>query len=288
MNKISALLASKLRQATLNILAIACSLTGLTNAPAHAADTLQFGVFPYLPPAKLQALFAPIAADLEKALGIKVELSSRSEYATFSEGLRSQTFDIAFIQPFDYPAAHDKYNYLPIARRGESLEALIIVLPDSPIKTIKDLKGKVIANPPSEAAVSYLTSMSLLDASIDPIKSVKREFGKSHFSCMQSVLVGAADACGTADQALMHFEKEKQMTAKFRVLHRTPPVAHSLFVIHKRVPTETRARLQSTILNWQQTEAGRKIIENGQFIPFVAAQDKDYQTVRNAMRRISH
>ena len=260
----------------------------LASLLTRADDALKFGVFPYLPQSKLQELFTPIAADFEKALGRKVELSSRAEYATFAEGLRSQTFDIALIQPFDYPAARDRHGYLPVARRGEHLEALIIVPIDSKIRSLKDLKGKTVANPPSEAAVSYLTSMALLDAGVDPLKGVKREFGKSHFSCMQSVLVGSADACGTAEQALLHFEKEKQMTSKFRILYKTPPVAHSLFVVHERVPTEVRGRLQSLILNWPNTEAGKKIIENGQFIPFVLAQDKDYQSVRKAMTRIKH
>jgi len=246
------------------------------------------GVFPYLPPAKLQELFTPIAADFERKLGRRVVLSSRNEYDTFADALKAKEFDIALIHPFDYPSAHDRFGYLPLARRGEELRGLVIVNADSSLKSIKDLKGKTIANPPREAAVSYLTSVALLDAGIDPAKGVRRDFGKSHFSCMQKVLIGEADACGTARQALLHFEKEKQMTARFRVLHETEPVSHSLFVVHQRVPKAQREALRALVLDWPNTETGKKIIEGGQFIPFVAAADKDYNSVRKVMKRIGY
>lgn len=258
-------------------------------ATAHAAgESLQMGVFPYLPPAKLQELFDPIAADFERLLGRKVTLSSRNEYDTFTEALKRQEFDIALIHPFDYPEAHDRHAYLPIARRKEELRGLILVNADSTLKTLQELKGKTIANPPREAAVSYLTSVALLDAGIDPNKGVRRDYGKSHFSCMQKLLIGEADACGTAHQALLHFEKEKQMTSKFRVLHETIPVSHSVFVVNKRIAKKDRDALQALILNWPNTEAGRKIIDRGQFIPFVAATDKDYVSVRKIMKKIGH
>ena len=244
------------------------------------------GVFPYLPPAKLQELFDPIAADFEKVLGRKVVLSSRNEYETFTDALKREEFDIALIHPFDYPGAHDKNSYLPLARRKEELRGLILVNADSPLKTLQELKGKVISNPPREAAVSYLTSIALLEAGIDPNKGVRRDYGKSHFSCMQKLLIGEADACGTARQALLHFEKEKQMTAKFRVLHETAPVSHSVFVIHKRIVKKDRDALQARILNWPNTPEGKKIIDAGQFIPFVAATDKDYASVRKIMKKI--
>lgn len=258
----------------------------LTGAVQAAGETIQMGVFPYLPQGKLQELFEPIASDFEKLLGRKVTLSSRTEYDTFTDALKTQEFDIALIHPFDYPQAHDKYGYLPIARRKDELRGLIIVAAESPVKSLVDLKGKTISNPPREAAVSYLTSIALLGAGIDPAKGVKRDFGKSHFSCMQKVLIGEADACGTARQAMLHFEKEKQLTAKFRVVHETEPVSHSLFVVNKRLPKKERDALQARILDWPNSDAGKKIIDAGQFIPFVAATDKDYASVRKIMKKI--
>lgn len=270
----------------LRICLFSLCLLALSATAGAAGAALQLGVFPYLPPAKLQQLFDPIAADFEQMLGRPITLSSRNEYDTFTAALHRQEFDIALIHPFDYPEAFDRHGYLPLARRKDELRGLILVAADSPLQTLQDLKGKTVANPPREAAVSYLTSIALMQAGIDPAREVRRDYGKSHFSCMQKLLIGEAEACGTARQALLHFEKEKQMTAKFRVLHETQAVSHSLFVVHRRVGKKERAALQARILDWPNTAAGRRIIDSGQFIPFVAATDQDYASVRKIMQTI--
>jgi phosphonate transport system substrate-binding protein len=249
-----------------------------------AESTYEFGVFPHLPITKIHELYAPMASDFEAKLGRHVQLGSKAGYTTFGAELRKQTYDIAFVQPFDYIDAHDKHGYLPLARRSGDLEALIVVRQDSPLKVLDDLKGKIIANPPADAAVSQLTSIALWDAGIHPGADVRRDYGKNHFTCLQSVLIGAADACGTADQALRTLEGKAQATRRFRVLHKTARIPHALFVVHKRVSRKDRDALLRTILEWPKTEEGRRILERGQFMPFVAAKDADYEVVREYVR----
>jgi phosphonate transport system substrate-binding protein len=249
-----------------------------------AEKPYEFGVFPYLPLTKIHALYAPMAKDFEAKLRRQVRLSSKAAYASFAEELRKETYDIAFVQPFAYVDAHDKRGYLPLARRAEDLEAVIVVRQDSPLQTIKDLKGRTVANPPVDAAVSHLTSMALRDAGIDPEAGVKRDYGKNHFACLQSVLIGVADACGTAEQPLRTLQKERRMSTGFRVLHKATPIPSALFVVHKRVPPKDRDILLKAILGWPKTEEGKKILEGGQFIPFVAAKDADYEAVRRYVR----
>src|SRR5262245_18473201 len=249
-------------------------------AQANAADApYEFGVLPYLPLAKIQDLYGPIASDFEAKLGRQVVLSSKADYAQYHAALSKETYDIAFVQPLDYVEAHDKHGYLPLARRREYLEALIVVRPDSPLKTIKDLRGRTVANPPMDALVSHLTSMALHDAGIDPTTGVKRDYGRNQFTCMQSVLIGTADACGTAMQALLHFEREKQMKTRFRILHETRASPPPLFVVHKRVPKKDREILLRTILAWPDNEEGRTILSGGYFIPFTVARDDEYDSI---------
>lgn len=258
---------------------LACLLFLLVCRSFAAENELKFGVFPYLPPSKLSNLFTPIADDFEKTLGMKVLLTSKGEYAGFTEKLVSEDYDLAFVQPFDYVTAHDAHNYLPVARRGGALRAIIVVKQDSPIQSIDELAYKTVANPPKVAAVSHLTSMALKKAGVNPDTGVVRDYGKSHFSCMQSVLIGTADACGTARQALSHFEK-KNMSKRLRIVAESDEIPHSLFIVHKRVPEELRHKLADRILNWPNSSGGQKLLSNGKFIPFVAAKDSDYDIVR--------
>jgi phosphonate transport system substrate-binding protein len=254
-------------------------------ASAGAGDKpYEFGVLPFLPLAKIQELYGPIAADFEAKLGRPVWLSSKADYTQFTAAVNKEIYDIAYVQPFDYVVAHDKHGYLPLAHRRGALEALIVVRPDSPLKSISDLKGMTVANPPADALVSHLTTEALKDAGIDPDIGVKRDYGKNQFSCMQSVLIGAADACGIGEQALLHFEKEKQMKTRFRILFRTKPSPPPLFVVHKRVPPKDRDILLKAILGWPDAAEGRSILNNGYFIPFMPAEDAEYDSVRRYVR----
>jgi len=126
--------------------------------------------------------------------------------------------------------------------------------------------------------------MALRDAGIDPETGVKRYYGKNHFACLQSILIGAADACGTAEQALRIIEKERRGASQFRILHKTIGIPHALLVVHKRVSKNDRDVLRKTILDWPRTEEGKRIIDAGRFIPFVAAKDADYDVVRQYVR----
>jgi len=252
---------------------------------ASAAEKpYDLGILPYLPLTRIHELYGPIAADLSAKLGRQVRLSSKADYPSFRDELRQQTYDISLVQPFDYVDAHDKYGYLPLARRAERLDAVIVVRQDSALKAFKDLEGRTIANPPMDAAVSHLTSMALREAGIDPETGVKRYYGKNHFACLQSVAIGAADACGMAEGALRTIEKERQTTERFRILHKTASIPPALFAVHSRVPAKDRAVMLTTILDWPNTEEGRKIIERGHFIPFVVANDAEYEVVRRYIR----
>jgi phosphonate transport system substrate-binding protein len=265
---------------------IACAI-GLAFCASQASSAdkpYEFGVFPNLPLGRIYELHAPMARDFEAKLGRPVRLSSKGAYEAFGDELRHETYDFALVQPFDYVDAHDKHGYLPLARRGEALEAVIVVRQDSPLASIKDLKGRIVSNPPENAAVSHLTSMAFRDAGIDPRTGIKRYYGKNHFACLQSVVIGAADACGTSEQALRTIEKQSQLPARFRILYKTAPIPHALFVAHKRVPQKERDVLLRTILEWPNTETGRKILDAGHFVPFVAARDADYEVVRRYIR----
>lgn len=242
-----------------------------------------FGVFPHLAVARLEKIYAPMAADFGRALERKVYFRTKPSFEKFMAELRNQTYDIVFVQPFDYVWAHE-YGYLPLARRGEPLTAQIMVAESSPLESLKDLKGLVVALPPAEAAVSHLTKMALLDAGLDPQKNVGLQYTKSHDSCLQRLLIGAVDACGTAAGPVRFFQT--RMNVSFRVLGKSLTIPHALIAVHKRVPEDERERLRETIVSWGDTPAGQKLLERGELKPFQTVADAEYDVVRKYWRRI--
>lgn len=249
----------------------------------HAQNSdYQLGVFPHLAAGQIETMFAPMAADFSKTLGRPVVLKTKSSFEAFMGELDKQVYDIAFVQPFDYVWAHDKHGYIPLARRSEPLSGLIVVKTDSPLQSLQELKGKKVGLPPEVAAVSHLTKMALLKAKVDPRTDTKLQYYKAHDSCLQQLLIGKIDACGTAAYPVRFFENK--WNVKFRVLAETQTIPHSLFIVHPRVSKQERDAILKTIVSWGKTESGKQLLEKFELKPFVAVTDAEYNTVRTYTR----
>lgn len=248
------------------------------NEPSDGAYVL--GVFPHLPPRELEKVYAPIAANLGRHLGREVKFRSSSTYERFMQRLDSQAFDIVFVQPFDYVRLADSYGYLPLATRSESLKTIFVVKPDSSIHRVADLAGRRVALPPEVAAVSRLARLYFRDQGLE--SPVQLSYHRSHVSCMQQVLIGAADACGTAAPARRFFEHKMGVT--LREVGATAAIPHTLFAVNPRVPARDRQILLDTIVSWSDTPSGRAMLKRGRLSGFVAVSDEAYDVVRRLSR----
>ncbi|MGD8595110.1 MAG: phosphate/phosphite/phosphonate ABC transporter substrate-binding protein [Gammaproteobacteria bacterium] len=236
------------------------------------------GVFPYLAPRELEKMYSPVAADYSNVIGASILFRTNSTYESFMENLDKQLFDIVFVQPFDYVSIADKYGYRPLATRNKPLPAIFVVNPQSSFKSVEDLRGKTIALPPAVAAISYLIKNYLSEHEIDPRTDVIIKHFDSHGSCMRNVLIGNADACGTAPPALRFFESK--MNTKLKVIAKTKGIPNSIFAVHPRVTKEMEDKLRSRIVSWQTTPEGKKLLEGLKVEMFVPALDSDYDAVR--------
>ncbi|MDH4134107.1 MAG: phosphate/phosphite/phosphonate ABC transporter substrate-binding protein, partial [Gammaproteobacteria bacterium] len=194
------------------MLSVASEVRAETRA-ADAASKAEYvmGIFPHLPPRAIEEIFGPMAKDLTAHIGRPVILASSTTFEKFSENLGRHQYDIAFVQPFEYVKIADQYGYVPLATRTESLSGLIVTTLDSPLKTLADLKGKRLALPPESAAISYLVRLHLKSKGLVAGKEVFISHQRSHISCMQQVIIGEADACGTAAPSIRYFQNKMQV-----------------------------------------------------------------------------
>lgn len=271
----------------LRSLAVFACLLGFGSVSAEggaAKPVYVFGVFPHLSMGQLEKIYAPIAEDFERALGRKVVFRSKSNFEQFTAELRQRAYDVALVQPFDYVVAHDDYGYLPLARRGETLAAQLMVRPDSPLKSLRDLRGKKIGVPPDTSAISHLVKLALARAGVHPDRDVAIRHFRTHDSCLQQLVIGSIDSCGSASYPVRFFKSKWKVD--LRVLGETSAIPHALFVVHERVPPDERQILLKTILSWPQSDRGRALLEHGSLKPFVVATDEEYDIVRNYSRQI--
>lgn len=242
------------------------------------------GIFPYIPLMRLEGTFAPLAAELGRALGRDMHFSSAENFEKFMDRLRNKEFDIAYIQPFDYIRIAKGAGYVPVARRREPLFAVFVVRKGSPFTALDDLKGKVIGMPPREGAMTHLGTTALIKAGLEPGKDITIKYAKEHHSCLQHLAIGEVDACVTSPAPLQAFDSKLQQT--YRVLDRTPTIPPALFVVHKRVPKRERNIIRKTLLETTLSGASPELrapLVQGTERPFIPAYDAEYRVVHKYM-----
>ena len=260
---------------------LSLSLAAEKEAPAGA---YKFGILPYLSTTRLETIYAPVSAELSRALGHEVHFRTASRFNRFLNNLRQQRYDIALIQPFWYPPAVDQFGYQPLVRMQEPFISLIMVPDDSPLRSVSDLKGKIIATPPAFVPVVYMARHALKEAGLIPGKDVQLKAFKSVDSCFQQVLIGTADACITPPFAVAVIEEKMNM--QLRALLKTTSIPNLSIVVHERIPADERKRLKNIFLSWKQDNAGKELLDRMKTQGFVPAIDKEYDIVRTFLREI--
>lgn len=256
-------------------------------ASAEAKETAQpyiMGVFPFVPASNVEGIFAPLAAELSQSLGRPVKVRSASSFDKFTEALKNRDFDLAFIQPFDYAALSKPAKLLPLASRNETLNSYIVVRNDSPVRAMKDLKGKTIGMPPKAAAVSFLNSVAAKKAGLTPGKDVTFVFLDSHQACLQQLAIGNVAACGVSPATVRL--AESQLKTTFRLLKKSPAIPAPLFVVKKELPQKDRDTMQRVLITTDLAGVSpglrNSFVTKGQK-PFRKTTDGEYDVVRAMM-----
>lgn len=262
-------------------------LSATETLPAPAEYTL--GVFPFVPTSSIEGIFAPLAAEISKATGKPVRLRTTTSFEKFMEELRGRSFDIAFVQPFDYVDIAKPAGYLPAVARNDRLTSHIVVKQDSPIRTLQDLKGKSLGMPPKVAAVSFLNRVAVKKAGLIPDTDVRMVYLASHQACLQQLMIGKVDACGVSPPGVRLVEQ--QMKTSFRLIHETPVIPSPLFVYKKELPLRDREAIKAALLASQMRGVRpqlRAMFLGNVSTPFRSINERDYDIVRSYLKLLGH
>lgn len=121
-----------------------------------------------------------------------------------------------------YDALNGDFQYLPAIQNGAQIQAAggihqgcvqVLVPKDSPIKSVKDLKGKTIATPGQGSTPQFVASIALQNSGIDPKSDVTWKTYDSDLLA-KSAEKGQVDAIGTVDPYSYQAIKEKH----FRII----------------------------------------------------------------------
>jgi phosphonate transport system substrate-binding protein len=232
-------------------------------------ETLIFSFQKQKNPEELRASIETLRPFLEKEIGKKIEVLVPTSYGVSAQGLISGKIHIAYMDSLPYVLASNETSLEIVAvekRNGRTeYDSLLVVPANSPVQSIKDLKGKKIAFTSQTSTSGYLFALSrfISEKQLDSHKSVDSYFSQALYAggydkALLAVAQGQVDVAAFSDYVLEGTKADlygnAETRAKVKILARTPGVPTHLIAVTKNLSPELRSRIQTALLKLSQQE----------------------------------
>ena len=255
------------------------------------AEELTLGVHPYLAPAEITRRFAPLADYLTRATGSAVSVRIGKSYQEHLDAVGQDQVDIGFMGPASYVEMVDRYGHKPLLGRLEingkpRLLGVIAVRANSPIRDLKDLKGKRFAFGDQNSTMGYVVPYYVLTqagVTIDKLRS--HGFLNSHVNVVLGVLAGDFDAGAVKSEVF-----DKYQSRGLRALASTPEISEHLFVARKSLSADLVAALQKAQIALKTHPDGKSMMQalNPEMTGVVPVTDHDYDNLRAIFKTLEN
>lgn len=238
----------------------------------------------------------PIVTILQEKLNLEVQPFVATDYTGVIEALRANKLDIAFLTPASYVLANREANVkvvLKSQRRGMPYYyAAIITRADSGIRGLEDLRNKTFAfGDPLSTSGHVFPRKMFKEKGIDPVKDFKNViYSGGHDATVLAVLNRKVDAGATfansregREGAWMQYLKDPEEQKKIRPIAYSEPIPADNLVVNANLDAALAKKIEQVFLELSVDPEGRRMLRDLYKIDgFVAATDKDYETVREA------
>ncbi len=191
----------------------------------------------------------------DEELGFVPQVSD--DYPALLDALRAGELDVAWLPPVVALRATSFGHALPIAlpvRGGEcAFHSALFAKPDSPLGSLRDLKGARVAWVDRFSASGYLVMRAALRAEALNVDSAFSDemFAGSHEAAVEAVLSGKADV----GASFAHFDAAGAVTKagwggrSVRIIHSVGPIPGDVIAASVRVPVVEIRRVQNRLVS---------------------------------------
>ena len=287
---------------TITALALAgVAALALGALPTHAADWRQkypevtVGVITSENEADRVTRYKPVLAYFEKALGVKFNWRSATDYAGIIEGVKAGKIEIARFGPASYAKAWQvtKGAVEPLVgeldKSGDfGYYSVAVVKKDSPYKSIEDLKGKKLAfADPNSTSGHQAPRYFMGEAGIDVDKFFgSTAFSGSHENSVIALLNGTFDGIATAYNAedrntMTRMEGKKMIEpGQWRVIWKSPLLPSSPWAMSTKLPQEMRNDVKQALLKMKDADpVAWNSLTDGKAGGYRAVTHSDYEAI---------
>jgi phosphonate transport system substrate-binding protein len=229
----------------------------------------------------------PLKKYLERALRKDIELIVTTDYSSMIEAMRFGRIEVAYFGPLSYVLAKSKAPAIEpfavgVTKGSPTYKGVIIVRADGPVKSLADIKGKLMGFGDFASTSSHLIPRALL--------ARNKIFGDTDY---KYVLLGAHDAVARAVQSGqvqaggLSQEIFKSLVAKGSidgekvvVLAESDPIPNYPMVMQGYLAPELKAAIKAAFLELNDKE----ILKTFRADSFAATDDRAYDILRETAK----
>jgi len=256
------------------LLAALLPVLGFSTALRASEASLIVAVAPQFAPTQIHRDWTPLLARLEQVTGYRFQLRVYDQIPAFETELAQGIPDLAFMNPYHMVIAKQARGYRPLVRDSTSLSGILVVRQDSPIKSLADLNGKLLAFPSPNALGASLYLRALLIEN-EGIKFTPVYVG-NHQTVYRQVLQG--DVAGGGGVRATLGKEPAAVQSQLKTLYTAPDLAPHPFAAHPRVALSVSRKIVDAILALRADPEASKLLAAVQMSqPIVADYQRDYE-----------
>ena len=280
------------------LIAIAASFWGCKgkeSQPDAAKKTVRVGFMICNSKEETEARFKPLTEYLSQKLGMNV-VPVTIDTIDFDQAVRDKKVDFTHTNSLLYIDLNKKYGVEILAgdingKYKNKSSGAVMVLKDSPIMSLSELKGKKMVFGPIFAPTGYLVqSYMLIKKGIDPEKDIiiKTPQGSfKHEKILFSLMYGDYDAAAVPMLDFEQMSKQGKIDpGDFRIIAESEPIPYCSFGVCENVDEGLAKKFKETILSIKpedtvEYEGERlKVLKSAMVEGFADVKDSDYDLVR--------
>jgi phosphonate transport system substrate-binding protein len=227
---------------------------------------------------------------LEGKLGRPVAFVQRDSYRETMDLLRLGALDFAWVCDYPFLYLKDLVRLLavPLNQGRPYYRAyLIVAANDTARNSMRDLKGTVFAYSDPYSNTGYLSPRyQVRQLGEDPATFFKKTFFTwSHRKAIEAVATGFAQGASIDSfvwDTLARLQPE--LTAKTRIIAKSPEYGFPPFVAHRAVPAEDFRAMQAVLTGMQNDLTGKLLLDRLNIDGFVPGERRLYDDVVKMMR----
>ncbi|OIR05754.1 phosphate-import protein PhnD precursor [mine drainage metagenome] len=272
------------------VVTFSCNQTTKVNGPKYS-DTIitqkipvyHFAIHPLHNPNKLMSSYQPLIDYLnEKITGAKFEMEASKDYSVFEQKYRNRGIEFLLPNPWQtLQAIKSGYNVIAMAGDPNDFKGIFIVRKDCGINKPSDLIGKKVSYPAATAlAACIMPQYFLYKNGININTDIENMYVGSQESSIMNVYLKQSVVGATWPPPWRLFLKEHaQEASQLKIIWETESLINNSVMARNDVPANIIGQVQKCLLQLDQYERGRKILDQIETEKFLPASNTTYDVV---------